>query len=113
MVALAAHWARRDMGEMEGRQGEGGIRTKGGGRQTCVREGMCKGRAVAVTVVLWGRWWRAHWERWQRQRRHGVGGEARYIFRRLDLDGDGGGKGRKAEEEKCKKEGEEKGKDGG
>jgi hypothetical protein len=42
-----------------------------------------------------------------------VGGEARYIFRCLDVDGDSGGKGGKAEEEKCKKEGEEKVKDGG
>ena len=42
-----------------------------------------------------------------------MGGEARYIFRHLDVDGDGGSEGRKAEEEKCEKEGEEKGKDGG
>jgi len=42
-----------------------------------------------------------------------MGGKARYVFRCLDVDGDGGGEGGKAEEEKCKKEGEEKGKDGG
>jgi hypothetical protein len=29
-----------------------------------------------------------------------MGGEARYIFRHLDVDGDGGSEGRKAEEEK-------------
>jgi len=75
-----------------------------------VREGMCNGKVVAAMVVLWERWWRAHWEQWRRQQRRGIGGKARYIFRCLDVDGDGGGK---AEEEKCKKEGEEKGKDGG
>jgi hypothetical protein len=53
------------------------------------------------------------WEQWQRWQRHGVGGEARYVVRCLDIDGDGGSEGRKAEEEKCEKEGEEKGKDGG
>jgi hypothetical protein len=42
-----------------------------------------------------------------------MGGKARYIFRHLDMDGDSGGEGRKVEEEKCEKEGEEKGKDGG
>jgi len=63
-----------------------------------VREGMCNGKAAAVMVVSWGRWWRAHWERRRRRRRRGVGGEARYVFRRLDMDGDGGGEGRKAEE---------------
>jgi hypothetical protein len=39
-----------------------------------------------------------------------VGGEARYVFRRLDVDGDGGGEGGKAEEAKMRKEGEKKGK---
>ena len=73
-------------------------------------EGMCNGKAVAATVVLWGCWWQAHWERWQRWWRHGVDGEARYVFRHLDMDGNSGSKGGKAEEKKCKKEGEEKGK---
>jgi len=85
---------------MEARQGKGGSRTKGEGRQTGVHEGMCNGKAAAATVVSWGHWWRAHWERRQRRRRRGMGGEARYIFRHLDVDGDGGSEGRKAEEEK-------------
>ena len=101
------------MGEMEGRQGESGIRTKGEGRQTGVREGVCNGKAAAATVVSWGRWWRAHWERRRRRWRRGVGGEARYVIRRLDVDGDGGGEGGKTEGEKYEKEGEEKGEDGG
>ena len=29
-----------------------------------------------------------------------MGGKVRYVFRRLDVDGDGGSKGGKAEEEK-------------
>ena len=41
-----------------------------------------------------------------------MGGEARYVIRRLDVDGDGGGEGGKTEGEKYEKEGEEKGKDG-
>jgi hypothetical protein len=74
---------------------------------------MCNGKAVVVMVVSWGCWWQAHWEQWHRQQRCGVGGEARYIFRGLDIDGDSGSEGGKAEEDKCKKEGEEKRKDGG
>jgi hypothetical protein len=101
------------MGKTEGWQGEGRIGTKGEGWQMGVHEGMCNGKVVAVTVVSWGHWWWAHWEWWQRRWRHGIGGKARYVFRHLDMDGNGGGKGGKAEEEKCKKEGEEKGKDGG
>jgi hypothetical protein len=64
------------------------------------REGVCVEKAAAATVVSWGRWWRAHWERRRRRRRRGVGGEARYVFRRLNVDGDGGGEGGKAEEAK-------------
>ena len=78
-----------------------------------MREGVCNGKAAAATVVSWGRWWRAHWERRRRRWRCGVGGEARYVIRRLDVDGDSGGKGGKTEGEKYEKEGEEKGEDGG
>jgi hypothetical protein len=78
-----------------------------------MHKGMCNGKAVAVTVVSWGHWWQAHWEQWQKQRWCGMGGEARYIFRGLGMDGDGGSEGGKVEEDKCEKEGEEKRKDGG
>jgi hypothetical protein len=88
------------MGETEAWQGKGRSRTKGEGQQTGMREGICNGKAAAATVVSWGCWWQAHWEQQRRRQRHGMGGEVRYIFRHLDMDGDSGGEGRKAEEEK-------------
>ena len=42
-----------------------------------------------------------------------MGGEARYVFRRLNVDGDGGGEGGKAEEAKMRKEGKKRGSGGG
>jgi len=98
---------------MEAWEGEGRSRTKGKGQQMGVHEGVSNGKGAAAMVVSWGHWWQAHWERWQKWWQHGVGGEAKYVFRGLDVDGEGGGKGGKAEEDKCKKEGEEKRKDGG
>jgi hypothetical protein len=105
------------------RRGEDGgkakvkVKTKGGGEGKKggmgVRGSVCVEEVAAVTMAGRGRWRRARWERQWRRRRRGMGGEARYVFRRLDVDGDSGGEGRKAEEEKCEKEGEEKGKDGG
>jgi hypothetical protein len=48
------------MGKTEGQKGKGRIRTKGEGQQTCMHEGMCKGKAAAAMMVSWGHWWQAH-----------------------------------------------------
>ena len=66
----------------EGGGGEGGKAKAGAGQKAKDGKRACtRAVAAAATVVLWGHWWQAHWERWQRRRRRGVGGKARHIFK--------------------------------
>jgi hypothetical protein len=96
-----------------GSKGKGESRAKGEGRKTGVCEGAGNEKAAAATVVSWGRWWQTRWEWWRRQQRRGVVGKAKANFKGLSVDSGRWRRGRKAEEDKCEKEGEEKGGDGG